>query len=122
VTIYTKGNQFDDVKGAYARLVDSNTKKEFCKFNLSRNLDNISNGAIVASISRVGNPSQGQWSIKARGYYTKNTWSCPDMNLIIQKLLKNDYSGVKILKDGDNGAPRGGSRGSGNNEGCCNIF
>jgi len=59
VTIYSRGNQFDDVKGAYARLVDSNTKKEFCKFNLSRNLDNISNGAIVASISRVGNPSQG---------------------------------------------------------------
>jgi hypothetical protein len=120
VTIYTRGNQFDDVKGAYARLVDPITKKEFCKFNLSRNLDNISNGAIVASISRVGNPSQKQWSIKARGYYTKNTWSCPDMNLIIQKLLKNDYSGVKILKDGDNGDPRRG--GGGNNESCCITF
>jgi len=104
------------VKGAYARLIDTNSRKEFCKFNLSRNMDNISNGNIVASISRAGN---GEWSIKARGYYTRNTWTCNDMHVMIMGLLRNDYSLVKILKDGDDGR---GERVAHENAGCCNIF
>jgi hypothetical protein len=64
--------------------VDPTTSKEFCKFNLSRNLDNISNGVVIASFSRVGNPDEGQWSIKARGYYTKGTRERPDMYPIIK--------------------------------------
>ena len=81
-------------------------------------MDSISNGNIVASITRAGN---GEWSIKARGYYTKNTWSCTNMYPMIKCLLKNDYSMVKILKDGEDGRGGRGARGI-QNEGCCNIF
>lgn len=37
ITIYDRGKQFDDVKGAYARITDSNKGNEFCRFNLSKN-------------------------------------------------------------------------------------
>ena len=105
------------MKGAYARILDQASGKEFCKFNLSRNLDNISNGNIVATIARAG---LNEWSIKALGYYTKNTWNIRDQIPIVNQLMKGDYSGVKILKDGEYGIIEGKS--GGNNESCCNIF
>ena len=75
----------------------------------------------MAAISRAG---MNQWSIKALGYYTKNTWQVKDQEPLVQKLMRGDYSGVKILKDGEFDGPRGRARGGSNNEneGCCNIF
>lgn len=52
ITVFTNNYQFDDVKGAYCRLYEKNTGKEFCKFNLSLNKDNLSNGCIMCSIMR----------------------------------------------------------------------
>ena len=69
ITIYTAGDEFDDVRGAYCRLYDPMTGQEFVRSNLSQNRDNISNGNIVANFKRNGNT----WTFKARGYYTKGT-------------------------------------------------
>jgi stress response protein SCP2 len=52
ITIWTAGNQFDDVKGAYCRLFSG--KSQMVRYNLSKNMDNISNGNIVANFKRVG--------------------------------------------------------------------
>jgi tellurium resistance protein TerZ len=52
ITIYTPGKQFDDVKGAYCRLMDHDSKAEICRFYLSDNQDNISNGNIMANFKR----------------------------------------------------------------------
>jgi tellurium resistance protein TerZ len=69
ITIYTAGDEFDDVRGAYSRIFDGITGAEFIRFNLSANRDNISNGNILANFKRNGNG----WTFKARGYYTRNT-------------------------------------------------
>ena len=69
INIYTSGNQFDDVSGAYCRIIDTKTGVEFCRYNLSDNKDGVSTGCIVADIRRSG-PS---WVMKARGYYTEKT-------------------------------------------------
>ena len=79
---------------------------------------------MVATISRAGS---NQWSIKALGYYTKDTWSAPDQERIVRKLMKGDYSEVKILKDGEYDGVRknnrgGGGSGGNDNAGCCSIF
>lgn len=50
ITIYTDGFQFDDVKGAYCRLMSDGF--EFCRYNLSKNRDGVSNGSIMASLKR----------------------------------------------------------------------
>ena len=75
ITIYTKGCQFDDVKGAYCRIYDPISQAEFLRYNLSENIDNISNGNIIATIKK----NQNSWSFKARGYYTKNTEKSSDI-------------------------------------------
>ena len=69
ITIYTDGKTFFDVKGAFCRLFDKNSNKEFCRFNLSENLDQISNGCIMCSIAKFSS----NWGIQSRGYYTKGT-------------------------------------------------
>jgi len=52
ITIFSGSYQFDDVKGAYCRLFDKQTKKEFCRFNLSKNKDGVCTGNIMCSITR----------------------------------------------------------------------
>ena len=52
ITIYSNGMQFDDVKGAYCRIYDDKTGSEFVRYSLSENMDNISDGCIVASLNR----------------------------------------------------------------------
>jgi stress response protein SCP2 len=114
ITIYTRGNQFDDVSGAYARISDNLKGNEFCKFNLSNNRDGVSNGCIMANIRRYG---EDEWTITTRGYYTENTHMYKDMTSIIKKVKNNDFSQVKILKDRhDAGGPSGGG------DCCCTIF
>lgn len=68
ITVYTDGKQFDDVRGAYCRLHSNG--QEFCRFNLSLNRDGVSNGNIMANLKRQPG---GAWSLKARGYYTRDT-------------------------------------------------
>jgi stress response protein SCP2 len=65
--------QFDDVKGAYCRIYDDKTGSEFVRYSLSENMDNISDGCIVASLNRHEDNDTNSWSLKALGYYTKNT-------------------------------------------------
>ena len=67
ITIYTRGNQFDDVSGAYCRLMEHGSNSEICRYNLSNNKDGVSNGNIMANLKRQPG---GQWSVKTRGYYT----------------------------------------------------
>ena len=52
------------------------------------NLDNISNGNIVANFIRSGSG----WSMKARGYYTAETYTEQDMYARIVDLLHNNFS------------------------------
>ena len=101
VTIYTRNKNFSQVKGAYCRVVESRSNKEFCNFNLSLNLDRVSNGNIVANFKRAG---QG-WTMKARGYYTSGTYTQSDIYPRIYELINNDFSKIKILKK-DNSQPR----------------
>ena len=44
--------QFDDVSGAYCRIVDPESKKTFCRFELSDNKDGVSNGNIVCVMTK----------------------------------------------------------------------
>ena len=51
ITIYSSGTRFSHVKNSYC-TVNDNKGNEFCRFNLSHNYDNISNGNIICSIKR----------------------------------------------------------------------
>ena len=91
-------------------------------------MDNLSNGNIIASIMRTAGKGNC-WSMKARGYYTKATNTCEDMEPIIRGVMKNKMQGVKILKPGENGTEHGWqgpktdrNRGGGNDDCCCIIF
>ena len=66
INIYTDNMTFDDVEGAFCRIIDAKTNQEFCRYNLSENHDKLSNGNIVANLKRHSNG----WSMKVRGYYT----------------------------------------------------
>lgn len=50
ITIYSPDKQFDDVDGAYCRLLEHGSNAEICRYNLSENKDNISNGNIMANL------------------------------------------------------------------------
>ncbi|KAL4508061.1 hypothetical protein ABPG72_021434 [Tetrahymena utriculariae] len=94
ITIYTGGKQFDDVKGAFCRLVDPKSKKEFCKFNLSKNQDGVSTGCIMCCLTRYQN---NNWAISPKGFYTKNTSTSLQVMPIITELMNGNFSNVKIL-------------------------
>lgn len=68
ITVYTNRMTFSDVKGAYCRIYAPDGS-EFARYKLSDLSDNISNGCLVGSLHR----NSGHWSLKALGYYTKNT-------------------------------------------------
>jgi hypothetical protein len=48
----------------------------------------VSNGNMMASLKRQPG---GAWSIKARGYYTKNTKTYSLMVPIIKQVIQNNY-------------------------------
>ena len=93
ICVFTGGKQFDDVKGAYCRLYDPKTSKEFCRFNLSKNQDNISNGCLMCSIAKFSS----NWGIQSRGYYTKGTQTASHIVPIIKKIMRNDNSEITIM-------------------------
>jgi len=94
ITVYTKGKQFDDIKNAYVRIVDPQSKKEFMRFNLSNNKDGVSTASIVANIRRNGD----SWTFKALGYYCSNADTCDDVIPRIKEIMSNDLKNIKILK------------------------
>ena len=67
ITIYST-HTFNQIKGAFCRIFDDQTKSEFVKYNLSELTkdDETSNGCIVASLHKY----EDSWALKARGYYT----------------------------------------------------
>ena len=81
INVYEHGKQFDDVKGAYCRIQSGGS--ELIRFNLSDNMDNTSNGNIMANFKRVGN----SWSFKALGYYTKNTKKASEVVPICKEVI-----------------------------------
>jgi stress response protein SCP2 len=54
ITIYTSGKNFSQVSGAFCRMLDKSTGKEFCRFTLSDCKDGRSNGNIMGVIIRCG--------------------------------------------------------------------
>lgn len=54
ITIYTNGKTFSQVSGAFCRILDKTSKKEFCRFTLSDCKDGVSNGNIMGVIRRAG--------------------------------------------------------------------
>lgn len=60
--------------------MEHGSNREICRYNLSENRDGISNGNIMANLKRQPG---GQWAVKARGYYTKNTRTYKDMVSIL---------------------------------------
>lgn len=98
ITIFTSNRQFDDVKGAYCRIYDPQSREEFCRFSLSQNIDNISNGNIMGNFART---RSGGWCFKARGYYTQGTKSTARIKRYIVQILNNNLDGVKIGPDGE---------------------
>ena len=79
ITIYTNGRTFDSVSGAYCRLLDKNSRREFCRFNLSSIKDGVSNGNIMACLQRSGD----MWTIATKGYLTQYTRTVMDVGPII---------------------------------------
>ena len=65
ITIFST-HKFNEIKGAFCRIFDGETKSEFVKYNLSEITDMTSNGCIVASLHKY----EDSWALKARGYYT----------------------------------------------------
>jgi hypothetical protein len=47
---------------------------------MSKNKDEVSNGCILCDIKRQAN---GSWTVKARGYYTRNTRTASEVILIV---------------------------------------
>lgn len=52
------------------------------------------NGVILCDLCKIGN----KWSIKARNYFTKNTYISDDVIPVIEKLLHGDSSDVRIIE------------------------
>ena len=103
MNVYNDGKSFSDVQGTYCRLYDTTTNKEFCRFTLSSCLDKMSNGNIVAELKRQGD----KWTMKGMGYYTKETRNSTPMIPIINELMKDIKTNVKILHEGENATEHG---------------
>ncbi len=62
--------------------------KEFGRFFLSMNTDNLSNGSIMASLRRYGDT----WALKARGYYVHSTKTYKAILPILTQVMNNNFS------------------------------
>ena len=81
ITIYSSGKSFKNVSGAFCRVLDKTTKKEFCHFNLSNNRDGVSNGNIMGVFRKVGD---NKWAFTAKGLYTKGSSSPSNITKFIK--------------------------------------
>lgn len=63
-----RGQHFGMIKNAFIRLVDGNTNKEMCKYNLSENYDGMT-AMIFGEIYR----HNGEWKFNAIGQATSDT-------------------------------------------------
>ncbi|EAR95750.1 bacterial stress protein (macronuclear) [Tetrahymena thermophila SB210] len=105
ITVYTQGKSFSDISGAFCRLVDKNSKKEFCRYNISNKSSKHSeyNGCILVCIKRYKNNC---WAIQPKGFLMKKTNRSSEVAPKIYSILNNDLSDIKILKQQDNHQPK----------------
>ena len=96
INIFAEKKNFGDVRGAFFRITDGISGEEFCKFNLELNYDGRSNGNIIANLKRT----EGQWTLKTRGYFTSRTPTDYKMVKHLSAITENNYSTVKILDKG----------------------
>lgn len=76
-------------------MMDTETSKEFCRFNLSSCRDGMSSGNIVGYLRRVDEES---WSITAKGLFTMETRKPSQMKPFVNQILNNYYENVKYVK------------------------
>jgi hypothetical protein len=74
-------------------LFDPKSGKEFCRFNLSKNQDGVSDGCLMCSIAKF----QSNWGIQSRGYYMKGAKNATLTVPIIKMIMKNDNSGITVM-------------------------
>eukprot|EP01006_Ploeotia_vitrea_P024512 TRINITY_DN57328_c0_g1_i1.p1 TRINITY_DN57328_c0_g1~~TRINITY_DN57328_c0_g1_i1.p1 ORF type:complete len:1132 (+),score=171.60 TRINITY_DN57328_c0_g1_i1:287-3397(+) len=92
VTVYTEGNNFSEVKGAYCRLLDVTTvvPKAIARFNLTQNGTSTAN--IFAALHR-SSPVSG-WKMAAIGKQTEGH-SCRDVEPKCMELSKSILAGSR---------------------------
>ncbi|EAR95749.2 tellurium resistance protein (macronuclear) [Tetrahymena thermophila SB210] len=98
ITIYSQNKAFNEVSGAFCRLVDKKTNKEFCRYNLSsESINNSShNGCIMACIKRYKNDC---WAIQPKGFLTQGKRYSSEVVPIIKNILNNNLSQILIIKE-----------------------
>ncbi|KRX07558.1 hypothetical protein PPERSA_11107 [Pseudocohnilembus persalinus] len=93
ICIYDSDQGFKSIENTYCRFLCGDT--EFCRYDLSSIKDSQRNGCLISDLYKMGN----KWTIKGRGYFTKDTSTSDDMIPIIQQLYENDYSSIKIIEN-----------------------
>ncbi|KAL4453632.1 hypothetical protein ABPG74_009528 [Tetrahymena malaccensis] len=98
ITIFTSGKSFSDVSGAFCRLVDKKSKKEFCRYNISNksSMHSAHNGCVLVCIKRYKNNC---WAIQPKGFLMKGTSRSSEVVSKVYSILKNDLSDFVILKE-----------------------
>lgn len=123
INVYTGGKTFDDVTQAYCRLIDWESKKEFCKYKLN---ESGKKKACILCYLRFDVSSQ-KWKVKALGEFLdafNTTFICnkikEDNNLIE---VKQPQQEEKKLDEHYQGAPANNypidQRQPQSTEGCC---
>ncbi len=64
---YERNQHFGMIKNAFIRIVDADTNKELCKYNLSENYDNMT-AMIFGEVYRY----KGEWKFNAIGQATQD--------------------------------------------------
>ncbi|EAR95751.1 bacterial stress protein (macronuclear) [Tetrahymena thermophila SB210] len=105
ITVFTQGKSFSDISGAFCRLVDKNSKKEFCRYNISNKSSKHSeyNGCILVCIKRYKNNC---WAIQPKGFLMKGTSRSSELPPKIYSILNNDLSDIEILKEENHHQPK----------------
>ncbi|EAR95752.2 bacterial stress protein (macronuclear) [Tetrahymena thermophila SB210] len=100
ITVFTQGKSFSDISGAFCRLVDKRSKKEFCRYNISNKSSKHSkyNGCILVCIKRYKNNC---WAIQPKGFLLKGTRRSSEVEPKIYSILNNDLNDIEILKEED---------------------
>ncbi|KRX06892.1 hypothetical protein PPERSA_11537 [Pseudocohnilembus persalinus] len=93
ISIFSENKTFDNVKGAYVRILIKGA--EFSRYQVTEANDGEQNGCLVCLISR----KSGFWTIRGKGYYTKNTPTSEAVIPIMAKVFRGDHSMVTKFQD-----------------------
>lgn len=91
VNITEEDVHFDQIYSSYCSFRIN--EKEFCRFKMVGIKEKGRNGVLLCDIHKVGH----KWNIKARNYFTKETYLSDDVIPIIEKLLHGNSSDVRII-------------------------